>query len=97
MSDEQIRKLFAQNDKLQKQLERVIKQQAQQLQVIHNWGKHVESYGKQTAHLSCEVSGAINHMREVTDRISVLQRQVDRVEHDSGLHPAVKVTDGSAE
>ena len=97
MSDEQIRKLFAQNDKLQKQFDRVIKQQAQQLQVIHNWGKHVESYGKQTARLSGEVTGAITHMREVTERLGLLQRQVDRVEHDSGLHPAVKVADGSAE
>lgn len=87
MSEAQINKLFAEQAELSRKMDRMITQQQQQLLVIREWGKHAESYGKQVACLRADVSGAIEHMRELTQRFGIMQRQLDR--HDSDLYPAV--------
>jgi hypothetical protein len=80
MSEAQIKLLFV-------EIKRLVEQQQEQLKVIHNFGKAVESYSRQTAHLTSEVTGAIEHMREMTQRLSLVQQQLDR--HSSDLYPAV--------
>lgn len=82
MSDEQIRKLFAQNAQ-------ATRQRTQILEALNTYVHHMEAWVKNLGKVQSTLELIVANERELDERISSAQSQINRLRKGSDLYPVI--------